>query len=159
MENLQLQQVQDTFGTFFKQFQTSTPGAKTLHWTYPQAGTCTVVGNFASGSKQLFVTVQQAIVLLLFNDDETLSFEEISEKTAIKEGALKSVLLPIVRSGMLVKHSSVRTQPHPIFAYGLIFVLFRPISSAKMTLSRSAQIFRQFIPSSIFHSTQHQYVR
>lgn len=61
-----------------------------------------MIGNFKRGSKKIFVTVEQAAVLLLFNDNNTLSFEEISDKTELGTERVKEILFPIVRSGILV---------------------------------------------------------
>lgn len=163
LEILQFQQAIDTFGHFFAQLPKTEQdfGTKRLYWTYPRHSTCTVVGNFESGSKQIFVTLGQAIVLLLFNDYSTLRFDEIAEKSGISADNLKLLLLPIARSGMLVKDTTVRN--HNIisfkiyYAYSNIFMC-RPISSVKAMYFRSAMIFRPLDPSSIFQKARNLYV-
>jgi hypothetical protein len=163
LEFLQFQQVIDTFGHFFAQLPKTEQdfGTKRLHWTYPRHSTCTVVGNFERGSKQIFVTLGQAIVLLLFNDYSALRFDEIVEKSGISADNLKLLLLPIARSGMLVKDTTVRN--HNIislniyYAYSNIFIC-RPISSVKATYFRSAMVFLPLDPSSIFQKAPNLYV-
>lgn len=47
-----------------------------LTWIYPQ-GTCHVKGNFDKSPIELIVSTLQASILLLFNDSEELSYQEI----------------------------------------------------------------------------------
>lgn len=76
---------------------------------YTPYSTCEVIGNFESGSKRLLVTVEQAAVLLLFNDYSSLSFNEMVHQTGLGESRLNEILFPIVRSGVLVTVSSARS--------------------------------------------------
>jgi cullin-4 len=124
----QFQQAIDTFGHFFAQLPKTEQdfGTKRLYWTYPRHSTCTVVGNFESGSKQIFVTLGQAIVLLLFNDYSTLRFDEIAEKSGISADNLKLLLLPIARSGMLVKDTTTNfISEGDVFSFGNDFSSLR----------------------------------
>jgi len=58
-------------------------------------GTCVLKAEFPSGKKELTVSVFQAVVLMLFNADETLTYEKILGKTGIEKKVLERTLLAI----------------------------------------------------------------
>lgn len=53
-----------------------------LDWQH-YLGTVSLQGHFTPGSKEIKVTLYQAIVLLLFNDAPTLSFRDIKSRTGL----------------------------------------------------------------------------
>ncbi|EIN13362.1 Cullin-4B [Punctularia strigosozonata HHB-11173 SS5] len=55
-------------------------------------GTATMTARFDKGKKELTLTLYQAIVLLLFNDETELSYERIRDSTAMDPTELKRVL-------------------------------------------------------------------
>lgn len=71
----------------FKQFYISKHSGRTLTWAHG-LDTCSLKANFPKGGKkELLVSLGQAVVLLLFNDQELeggkLSVEEIAEATKL----------------------------------------------------------------------------
>lgn len=48
-------------------------------------GTAQVHGQFKAGSKELTLSLYQAIILLMFNDEDVLSYAEIKENTGLSE--------------------------------------------------------------------------
>jgi cullin 3 len=58
-----------------------------------------LVANYPTGMRhELLVTTYQMIILLLFNDMETMSFEEIQQRTQINERELRRQLLTLCTS-------------------------------------------------------------
>ena len=57
-----------------------------LDWDHA-LGTATLRARFNRGEKELSVSLYQALVLLLFNEDEKLGFVDIQERTRIGEFA------------------------------------------------------------------------
>lgn len=53
-----------------------------LSWRW-QLATVTVSARFASGKYEVGVSLFQAVVMLQFNDDDTLDFKELRERTGI----------------------------------------------------------------------------
>ena len=55
-------------------------------------GTCVLKSHFETGKKELSVSVYQAVVLLLFNETDHISFASILDSTEIDEDELKRTL-------------------------------------------------------------------
>jgi len=68
-------------------FYKSKHSGRVLDWEH-SLGTATLKARFAKGYKELSVSLFQAVVLLLFNDADELSYSEISE--SVRMGELKS---------------------------------------------------------------------
>ncbi|KAJ8515287.1 hypothetical protein ONZ45_g7267 [Pleurotus djamor] len=64
---------------------------RTLNWEHA-LGTATLKGRFAPGSKDLSVSLYQALVLLLFNDAEELPFVEIKMQVPLDDDELRRTL-------------------------------------------------------------------
>lgn len=64
----------------FKKFYLAKHSGRNLQWQ-PNLGTILLKANFPSGPKEIMVSLFQGLVLLLFNEKDELTFEEI--KTAI----------------------------------------------------------------------------
>lgn len=80
--------LQEIFKTFFY----SKHSGKKLQWQ-STLGHCVLKAKFAGGEKkELQVSLFQTLCLLLFNDGDEFSFEEIKTATAIEEGELKRTL-------------------------------------------------------------------
>ncbi|KAG2342628.1 Cullin-domain-containing protein [Suillus weaverae] len=62
-----------------------------LDWDH-SLGTATVKARFAAGPKDLTVSLYQAVVLLLFNDETEIGYRQILEETRMDEGELRRTL-------------------------------------------------------------------
>lgn len=60
-----------------------------LDWDHA-LGTATLRARFARGEKELSVSLYQALVLLLFNEDSEIGFADIKERTRIGESSCVS---------------------------------------------------------------------
>lgn len=68
-------QLQEELTAFTEYYQVKYKG-RTLEWDH-SLGTATLEARFAKGSKRLTVSLYQAVILLLFNAEEELGFEDI----------------------------------------------------------------------------------
>ncbi|XP_047984787.1 cullin-4A [Leguminivora glycinivorella] len=75
----------------FTKFYLGKHSGRKLTWQ-PMLGHCVLRAHFAQGNKELQVSLFQALVLLLFNEGDNLSFEEIKAATNIEEGELRRTL-------------------------------------------------------------------
>lgn len=75
----QLLELQSTFNTYYLVKHTG----RKLQWQ-PTLGHCVLKARFDAGPKDLQVSLFQALVLLLFNGKDTLSFEEIKAACQIE---------------------------------------------------------------------------
>lgn len=75
----------------FNKFYLSKHSGRKLQWQ-PTLGHCVLKAHFPQGQKELQVSLFQALVLLLFNSPDTLSFEEIKQTSNIEDGELKRTL-------------------------------------------------------------------
>lgn len=78
----------------FKQFYETTHNSRHLAWQNALS-TCTLKANFPKGPKELLVSAHQAAILVLFNDQDTLSYEFIRNATQISVVELKKTLLSL----------------------------------------------------------------
>lgn len=83
----QLLELQSIFNKFYLQKHTG----RKLQWQ-PTLGHCVLKARFDQGVKDLLVSLFQALVLLLFNDHDTMSFEEIKAASLIEDGELRRTL-------------------------------------------------------------------
>ncbi|RKP24523.1 cullin [Syncephalis pseudoplumigaleata] len=93
----------------FKQFYNSQHKNRVLTWQH-SLGHCRLRAYFPKGTKELQVSLLQAIVLLLFNDcaiDGSLSYRDIHKKTGIAPDELQRTLLSLScgKSRVLLKSS------------------------------------------------------
>lgn len=79
--------------TAFKKFYTTRKVGRKLQWQ-PNLGLCTLKAKFTNSNRmhELIVSLFQALVLLLFNDADELSFAEIQASTLIEPIELKRTL-------------------------------------------------------------------
>jgi cullin 4 len=66
--------------TMYAKFYKEKHQGHKLYWDH-QLGTATLKARFNGGQKDLSVSLYQAVVLLLFNDSDKISFKEIQEQT------------------------------------------------------------------------------
>ncbi|KAH7925704.1 Cullin-4B [Leucogyrophana mollusca] len=62
-----------------------------LDWDH-SLGTATIKARFSAGPKDLTVSLYQAVVLLLFNEDDEIGYAQIAEATRMEEAELKRTL-------------------------------------------------------------------
>ncbi|XP_063703800.1 cullin-4A [Culicoides brevitarsis] len=79
------------FQIIFNKFYLSKHGGRKLQWQ-PTLGHCMLTASFDAGPKSLMVSLFQSFVLLLFNDNDTLTLEEIRLATNIEDGELRRTL-------------------------------------------------------------------
>lgn len=79
------------FQIIFNKFYLGKHGGRKLQWQ-PTLGHCMLKAVFDAGPKNLMVSLFQSLVLLLFNDTDTLSLEEIRLATNIEDGELRRTL-------------------------------------------------------------------
>lgn len=83
----QLVHLQNTFNKFYL----AKHSGRKLQWQ-PTLGHCVLKAVFELGPKELQVSLFQALVLFLFNDNDTLSFDEIKTLSNIEVEELKRIL-------------------------------------------------------------------
>jgi len=77
--------------TQFSSYYMSKHNGRRLQW-HPYLGHCTLKANFPLGRKELAVSLLQTVVLLQFNDAETLSYHDVLAATGIAPEELKVTL-------------------------------------------------------------------
>ncbi|MCD7473381.1 Cullin-4A [Datura stramonium] len=75
----------------FKEFYLSKYSGRRLMWQN-SLGHCVLKAEFPKGKKELAVSLFQAVVLMLFNDAEKLSFQDLREETRIEDKELRRTL-------------------------------------------------------------------
>ncbi|KAJ0976208.1 hypothetical protein J5N97_018173 [Dioscorea zingiberensis] len=75
----------------FKEFYNSQNKKKKLTWSH-SLGTCVLIGHFDHKPIEFMLTTHQASALMLFNDSETLSFNDIKMQLNLLENDLIGVL-------------------------------------------------------------------
>lgn len=75
----------------FEKFYFSKKHGRKLQWQ-PNLGHCTLVALFEQGKNELLVSQFQALLLLLFNDRDDLSYKEIQSSSKIEAIELKRTL-------------------------------------------------------------------
>ncbi|WRT69963.1 uncharacterized protein IL334_006954 [Kwoniella shivajii] len=92
-----------------------------LSWRF-QLATVTLTGRFSSGRYEVGVSLFQAVVMLLFNEEDTLDFKSIQSRTGIESQELVRTLqsLALGRKGtrvLLKKPPGKEVDPTDIFAW------------------------------------------
>ncbi|CAL1696829.1 unnamed protein product [Somion occarium] len=90
----------------FTAFYKSKHQGHKLDWEH-SLGTATLKGQFKNEAKELQVSLYQALVLLLFNEETELTFADIKERTRIEDGELRRTL----QSLSLGKKRVLKKQP------------------------------------------------
>ncbi|XP_059613495.1 cullin-4A [Phlebotomus argentipes] len=75
----------------FSKFYLAKHSGRKLQWQ-PTLGHCVLKAVFDQGPKDLQVSLFQALVLLLFNQKDTLAFEDIKSMSNIEDGELRRTL-------------------------------------------------------------------
>lgn len=93
----------------FKKFYLGKHSGRKLLWQ-PSLGHCVLKANFSAGNKELQVSLFQALVLLMFNDTDSHSFEEIKQATGIEGGELRRTLQSLACGKARVLHKIPRSK-------------------------------------------------
>ncbi|KAI9362431.1 cullin-4B-like protein [Zopfochytrium polystomum] len=91
----------------FKDFYMSKYSGRQLTWC-PSLGHCVVKAQFKKGAKELSVSLYQALVLLLFNESNTVSYTDIKTQTNLEERELKRTLQSLACGKVRVLQKSPR---------------------------------------------------
>mmetsp|Transcript_26420 Transcript_26420/g.74343 ORF Transcript_26420/g.74343 Transcript_26420/m.74343 type:complete len:737 (+) Transcript_26420:341-2551(+) len=75
----------------FKEFYLSKHSGRRLVWCNT-LGVCVLKAQFPSGAKELSVSLLQSVVLMLYNDADTLTLQEISTMTGIEDKELRRIM-------------------------------------------------------------------
>ncbi|KAJ8470163.1 hypothetical protein OPV22_024506 [Ensete ventricosum] len=81
----------NVYQDIFKEFYLSKYHGRRLMWQN-SLGHCVLKAEFPRGKKELSVSLFQAVVLMLFNDTQRLSFQDIKDSTGIDDKELKRTL-------------------------------------------------------------------
>ncbi|MEE6496942.1 hypothetical protein FKM82_002537 [Ascaphus truei] len=89
----------------FKTFYLGKHSGRKLQWQ-STLGQCVLKAEFNEGRKELQVSLFQTLVLLMFNEGEEFSFEEIRQATGIEDGELRRTLQSLAcgRARVLAKN-------------------------------------------------------
>lgn len=79
------------FQNHFTKFYLGKHNGRKLQWQ-PTLGHCVLKADFNQGKKELQVSLFQGLVLLLFNDCNEMTFEELKTATNIEDGELRRTL-------------------------------------------------------------------
>ncbi len=85
--------------TRYTAFYKSKHAAHKLDWDH-SLGTATLRAKFSKGEKELSVSLYQAIVLLLFNEEASLAFSDIQERTRMGKGLFNQYSVHVVNGGV-----------------------------------------------------------
>ncbi|CAN6553359.1 unnamed protein product [Malus baccata var. baccata] len=81
----------NVYQDIFKEFYLSKYSGRRLMWQN-SLGHCVLKADFPKGKKELAVSLFQTVVLMLFNDAEKLSLEDIKDSTGIEDKELRRTL-------------------------------------------------------------------
>eukprot|EP00127_Corallochytrium_limacisporum_P004725 Clim_evm79s172 gene=Clim_evmTU79s172 len=85
-----MEKFRDTFTNFYLS-KHGGHGGRQLTWTY-QSDRCTLKARFPKGDKELQVSLFQALILLQFNDRDTVSFKDLLSATGMEDKTLRTQL-------------------------------------------------------------------
>uniref|UniRef100_A0A6N2K7S9 Cullin family profile domain-containing protein n=1 Tax=Salix viminalis TaxID=40686 RepID=A0A6N2K7S9_SALVM len=81
----------NVYQDIFKEFYLSKYSGRRLMWQN-SLGHCVLKAEFPKGKKELAVSLFQTVVLMLFNDAQKLSFQDIKDSTGIEDKELRRTL-------------------------------------------------------------------
>ncbi|XP_010923713.1 cullin-4 [Elaeis guineensis] len=81
----------NVYQDIFKEFYLSKYSGRRLMWQN-SLGQCVLKAEFPKGKKELAVSLFQTVVLMLFNDTQKLSFQDIKDSTGIDDKELRRTL-------------------------------------------------------------------
>jgi len=110
----------------FEQFYLQIHSGKRLSWQFG-SGSCQLKANFPKGIKLLDVSLHQTVILLLFNNANSVSFTEIRDAIGLEDKELKRTLLSLcsgkVDTRVLMKEpKGASVSETDMFSYNELFV-------------------------------------
>ena len=111
------------YQNLFNKFYLGKHSGRKLQWQ-PTLGHCLLKADFPQGRKELQVSLFQALVLLLFNKAENITFEEIKAATNIEDGELRRTLQSLACGKARVLQKTPRgreVENNDVFAYDCQF--------------------------------------
>ncbi|XP_053555260.1 cullin-4B [Bombina bombina] len=93
----------------FKTFYLGKHSGRKLQWQ-STLGQCVLKAEFNEGRKELQVSLFQTLVLLMFNEGEEFSFEEIRQATGIEDGELRRTLQSLACGRARVLHKNPKSK-------------------------------------------------
>ncbi|XP_039114895.1 cullin-1-like isoform X2 [Dioscorea cayenensis subsp. rotundata] len=130
---------------FFKEFYNSKNNKKKLTWIHTLS-TCNLIGHFDKKSIELILTTYQASALMLFNDAERLSFEEIMTQLNVDKDDLVWVLhsLSCSKYKILKKEpSSESISPADHFKFNSEFTVTMPKIKVPLPRIEDKEVIRE----------------
>jgi cullin 1 len=110
--------IQLTYDRFQKYYQTKHSGRKlTWLWNYSKNELRT---NYLNQKYILMTSAYQMAVLLQYNNNDTLSLDELATATNVGKDLLTQVLQPLVKSRILVSEETDQYDLNPSVSYSLM---------------------------------------
>ncbi|CAA7394007.1 unnamed protein product [Spirodela intermedia] len=81
----------NVYQDIFKEFYLSKHSGRRLMWQN-SLGHCVLKAHFPRGKKELAVSLFQTVVLMLFNDAQKLTFQDVKDSTSIEDKELRRTL-------------------------------------------------------------------
>eukprot|EP00741_Cyanophora_paradoxa_P011788 tig00020563_g11392.t1 len=97
------------FQEMFKTYYLGKHSGRKLTWHYAWS-ICMLKANYPKGRRELQVSLYQAVILLLFNDTDTLSLKDLSEQTGMDEKELKRNMIGMTMSKVKLLNKSPNTK-------------------------------------------------
>ncbi|KAH9749455.1 Cullin-4 [Citrus sinensis] len=113
----------NVYQDIFKEFYLSKYSGRRLMWQN-SLGHCVLKAEFPKGKKELAVSLFQTVVLMLFNDAQKLSFQDIKDATGIEDKELRRTLQSLA-CGKLPKGRDVEDDDSFVFNEGFTAPLYR----------------------------------
>ncbi|RYR17110.1 hypothetical protein Ahy_B03g061904 isoform C [Arachis hypogaea] len=113
----------NVYQDIFKEFYLSKYSGRRLMWQN-SLGHCVLKAEFPKGKKELAVSLFQTVVLMLFNDAEKLSFQDIKDATSIEDKELRRTLQSLA-CGKIPKGRDVEDDDSFVFNDTFMAPLYR----------------------------------
>ena len=107
----------------FKEFYESSTKHRKLSWIYA-LGTCHIKGNFDAKSIELVLSTFQAALLLLFNQEDAMTYNEVKERLNLPDEDITRLLhsLACAKYKILTKTGNPKTiAPEDTFSFNNAF--------------------------------------
>ncbi len=157
----QIQACRDAYSTFFLNKH---QGQKLVWHNY--LGNAEIRGSFPSGKKEFIVSTYQMCILMLFNEKDTHSLDEIREATDIPENELRRHLLSLCTPKLKILEKNSKTKhitPTDVFTFNAQFTSkYRKIKVPLIVASREGGVDSvgkendDVLPSNLEEDRKHQ---
>jgi cullin 1 len=118
----------------FEKFYMEQHSGRKLLW-YPQLSKGEVKTHYLSNTYTLQCSAYQIGVLLMFEDRDSFSLQEISIATQLRDEALKNALYALVKTRTLTMDPAPASTSDPIIADDASFALNRKFSSKRLKVN------------------------